>query len=149
MQIGQVPKYPSFPQEDKRYTQSFSVSLIIRQCKSKPLWDSTSQLLVYLLSKWQENSKFWPRTWRKRNLCVWHNVKLLYIYIYIYIYTHTYTHIFIYVYNCILLSLKKVRILSYLTIWITTKGIMLSKIKQAERERHLWVKSKNIKESHL
>ena len=50
-----------------------------------------------------------------------------------YIYIHTY----IYVYNYILLSLKKVKILSYLTIWIILKGIILSKISQAGRERQI------------
>lgn len=50
------------------------------------------------------------------------------------IYAYIYTHIFMYVYNYILLSIK---ILSYLTIWIIMKSIILSKISQEERGRQI------------
>ena len=61
---------PSCPSPSPRVYSNTSIELVmpLGKCKSKPLWDITSYLLKWLLSKRQ--LKVSVRMWRKETLCV-------------------------------------------------------------------------------
>ena len=76
--------------------------------------------------------------------------EVIYLQIYIYTHTHTHTHThtytYMYIHNEILLSYKNNEILPFTTSWMDLEGIMLSEIRQTEKDKTVWfyshVKSK-------